>query len=605
MHFVAAEETKTETEPAEIRQRSCQVDGRGWSCELPPGTWDVRLDARGMSPAYRLDRRVEAGETTRAEPFELRPASRVTGWVRADGALRDVSVRISPVGASSEQEPGARRRLEWLASLSVEADERGRFELDGLAPGVYRVIAESGETGELQSRDVRVEIDDGGTSVELPEPLDLHPTTTLRITLEPPLDPWGEPWRVELHELTDDPGRTEKRVEGRAEHGGFWVGEGHRPGSYRLHLRDSQGGPWHSQPLTLGSAAEELYLPIDVVEVRGRIARGSEPLETELYFGRGRPAIRMQSDPDGFFEGSLPREGEWHVHLGASKERITLEPVEVRRREGKSYAELEILVPDTEIRGQVVDGEGPTPAAVVAFRGALDPRNGQDRRREIALFTDEEGRFEIRGVSPGDLRIRASRGEETSNWRHVEVREERPVEVELVISERREVAGLALVGGRPAGGVRIQAQPPGTFGVETVSGIDGRFRLRLPPGVEVLDILAVQAGGAVSMHRLDVSKDSPLQLRLPRASGDLVFVQMRKDAFLGYGGVMFPLAAVQASLGPGRARPHPAGGIGLSGMSAGRWFLCDTPRITERCSTAEVPPGGSAVIQPLDNTESP
>ena len=91
----------------------------------------------------------------------------------------------------------------------------------------------------------------------------------------------------------------------------------------------------------------EIRLPL--VEVRGRVTLGDEPIAATFWFGGayGERRIRFEPDAEGRFEGLLPEEGLWPVHLvsGAESLRLPLKPVEVKVSQGKSFAEVEIRVP--------------------------------------------------------------------------------------------------------------------------------------------------------------------------------------------------------------------------------------------------------------------
>ncbi len=133
------------------------------------------------------------------------------------------------------------------------------------------------------------------------------------------------------------------------------------PQEAKLEVRDADGREWLAVLVDVYPERAELFLLIDLVPVEGILRFGDAPLAGLVAFGwtNSGPRIGMRSGKDGKFAGFLPDEGNWSVALADQQgQPLGARPqtAEVRRRPGKTVAEVAIRVPPTTLTGRVITG---------------------------------------------------------------------------------------------------------------------------------------------------------------------------------------------------------------------------------------------------------
>ena len=164
----------------------CPVQKQAWSCSLPAGVVDLRIEAPGFIPRYLWGVRIEPGGTLRPGRMDLRRGSAVLGWVvTADGtSLGDgATVSLRPRGAAGARRPGDQQRLENL-TFQAAVNSRGFFEIDGIPPGAYVLEARHPKLAPATTS-VRVVPGEGESTEIANPPLVLEPPKTLRCTSIP------------------------------------------------------------------------------------------------------------------------------------------------------------------------------------------------------------------------------------------------------------------------------------------------------------------------------------------------------------------------------------------------------------------------------------
>jgi hypothetical protein len=271
-------------------------------------------------------------------------------------------IRLGPPAPSMPDRADTERRLAELA-LEAQPNDQGFFQFAGVKPGIYALRAEHRDFAPAEESPIVVR---AGLATELSQLLTLRPLAVLTVQVDPPLDPFDRPWRLRLNRESSFGGGSFKGV---ADETGAWLQRGLPPGRWHLSVLGENEGIWASQSVEIDGADSFATVEVGAIAVEGRAFQGKEPFRGALWFGGARGARRVRFDPDenGEFLGLLPEEGEWEVQAespGAGLDRLTLEPVEVRRRPGQSKARVEIQVPDTRLEGRVVDeaGRGVAPA---------------------------------------------------------------------------------------------------------------------------------------------------------------------------------------------------------------------------------------------------
>lgn len=276
---------------------SCPVAKGVWRCSLPAGAWDLRLKAGPYIPAY----------------------------------LWGVAVRAAH----------AMSRLEALL-LEARTNDRGFFQLEAVPPGRYKLTVSSPGFAATEVGPVEVR---SGLEAEVLDRIVLRKPVRFEALLDPPLDPYGQPWRIVLQATPP----ASARHEALASAEGHWAQANVVPGQYNLAVLGDLGSRWLTEEVAVVGGQAPLLVQIPLVEIHGRLRQGDEPLAATLWFGglAGARRIRFDADEDGELSGYLPEEGLWKVELVEESAglRVGLEPVEVRRLPGARRAEVEIVVP--------------------------------------------------------------------------------------------------------------------------------------------------------------------------------------------------------------------------------------------------------------------
>jgi Carboxypeptidase regulatory-like domain len=559
---------------------ACPVKEGTWTCVVPAGRLDLRIKGGGMTPLHFWGTEIQAARVKDLGVLALRQSASVAGWIEREdggGPLQAVRVELAPQGMGLPDSPEDSKRMRSLAQ-ETRSNERGFFQFEGVPPGSY--VVKVSADGFAPARVAPVAVREG-LHTEILEPIILGRPVSLEVILEPPVNPYGQPWRLRLSEdrAPDEPGSG--RWEKPASREGRWSQSGLAPGRYRLHVLGDLGSRVTEEELRLERGQPPLRIEIPVVEVHGRVTLGDDPLAATLWFGgrSGARRIRFDADEKGRFEGWLPEEGTWPVDLvsGEGGLRLTLDPVEVDRLPGKRAAEVAIEVPDTLLHGEVVDEAGRSvPGALVSF---LNSRGGH-------RMTDEKGRFELRGLRPGLVGVEAEEGNRSSGVVEVTVEEDRETApLKLVVRENTEVKGLVVSSLGPVPGAELVALPAVdqvafASGVTAITGVDGGFTLRFPSAVRSFQLFVFAPGHAFHMRTAVVERDRPLEVVIEAAGGTLAIelpAEVKPETplpLLVHNGTFTGLPILNRWLRLQGARPQRSGRIEIPNMEAGAYSLC-------------------------------
>lgn len=501
---------------------TCPVEKLAFTCPAPAGRLDLRLKAPARVPVYLWSRDLQAGGSLDLGKVRLEPGASISGWARLDGGApasgatiraRSWLADLAPTSVEEDRRVGALER-------TTKSNDRGFFQIDGLQPGAYELAAERGDL--VPARRGPIEVRDGLES-QLIGDLVLAEPAELTVLVTPGVDPLGRPWHIELS--PPGPGRIGKVLKRRTNPSGEATFERIHPGELRLLLQDAEGERWLMKSLTVrpGRGLELIDLPL--IEVRGTVRLGDEPLATRVAFARhdGRQ-VRFLSDEEGRFEGSLPEPGKWlvGVELEGGRQAVPVGPVEVRKAEGKSWAEVEIVLPDTRVAGLVVDEDGrPVAGAKVLatlFGGTKQGASGQTE-------TASDGRFEWIGLVEGTYQVSARSGEESSESVPALVDEELdPPELRLELRANRTVEVRVHGTFGPIAGARVVAMADAATGgtvVDGITGLDGSTRLALPARAPSVTLVAAAPGWALRFQHAALVPGEAIEIRLDRTGGEL------------------------------------------------------------------------------------
>lgn len=566
----------------------CPVTEGAWHCEIPLGELDLRLRIPGLIPVYLWGTRVERGKVLDLGLLAFKAGSSVAGRIQTeDGSPLSPELRLTlePQASGAFPDKATEQRLGDL-SRTTTPNERGFFQFEAVAPGIYAVTA--AQKGFAPVRVAPLEVREGLES-EIIAPLVLVHPVALRVEIDPPVDPYGEPWQARLQardELTDRPGNL---FRGTATPDGLWTVEGLAPGQYHLDLLTDSGSSWVSEPVEVRPGETSVrHVQVPVLEVRGRVRQGKDPWTGTLWLGGrfGSRRIRLEADAEGRFDGFLPGPGRWNVELLTEEEmlRLVLDPVVIRPLPGKSYSEVEIQIPNTRLRGEVVDEKGkPLPEARLRL---FRPGRGLSQ----SPVDKENGEIDVRGLPPGLLGVEALEGERTSGWTQVVLEEGRESPwLRLVVRDLQTVQGRVVSsrGGVPGATVRATPWVEGegaSTGVEAVTGPQGDFSLSIPAPSRALGIELLAPGFAMRMLRAEVEPGKLLELLVEPLGGSLI-VEVEEEGgapgsmpLVHHGGTMVPLQRLGDWARLLRAPLQKDGRFVIPEMEPGEYTVCAADR---------------------------
>lgn len=512
-----------------------------------------------------------------------------------------------------------RRKSAASSKLRTRTDEKGFFHLPNLAPGAYSLTVRSGNFRPIERFGLRLE---SGRDLRLADPLIFEPPIEVALRVTPSFDPWHRPWRVQVTTGPKEGSWPRNLAEGSTDDSGLARLRGLDPREAELVVQDADGRRWHEQTIEIYRERPEVFVALDLVPVEGRLTRGNDPLAARLSFGTTQGSdIRMDSRDDGGFSGYLPNEGTWQVELLGplgDYDAQRLRDVEVKRRPGKSFAEIEVRVPATTLAGRVLYDEKPVYQAGVTVVRELTAAERQPGKspavREAVTSTDAEGRFRLQGLEPGTLSIRAGHGDRDSEWMRFDLREDAwPEEIVLELEKREMLSGVVSFGSMPVTGARLVALPglssPGQRSgyLDAMSGSLGEFELSVPSSASNLDlVIAAPTLGVELLHLEKAEKGwGPVLIGLGSETGTLRFPVAGKvesrDFSAGFvvsrNGASLRLTALvrllsllgQLDLGPGQVLLH--------GLAPGGWTLCRDEDRT--CRSGNLPANGDLTLDPL------
>lgn len=557
-------------------------------------------------PSYRWQARVLASQVTDLGTIVLRRGSSVAGWVETEeGAPPSKSCRVK---LSPERVAGTRDDRLGALDLETSVNENGFFQLEGIRAGPYVLTVTQPGFAPTQLPHVHVQPD---AAWETPKPLILSRPVTLEVLVDPPEDPKGRPWRVEVFRKSggSEHFRGEVSVDGR------WLQEQLAAGTYRLFLTDAAGSRWLAQDVDVTPEQQQVHLRPAVVRIQGRVLFGSDPVSATVWFGgrSGSQRVRLVADQHGVFEGSLPRAGKWPLELALEDPTnvFALDPIEIKLPASGGMAEVEIVVPRTVLKGEVVDGVGRRAAGARVAVTSLDHKSASAKTQ-----TDEAGKFVVRGLRAGRVAAQAEEGERVSDWVETELNERDETNVLLVLRQSWTLRGRVISPLGPLPGAQVIAWPEmGEVPVANTSTAttdpDGDFDLLLPPGSRAANIIVLPPRFALRFLKVRVEPSRTLEIALGDGGGTLV-VEL-PTAYDGptpqmaHGGVFVPLPMLRLwsrLKGVPQADPDR---LVLPDLESGEYSLCVGQQalialrrgtsLEQYCSTGSLPPSGELVLR--------
>lgn len=493
-----------------------------WLCTGPPGVFNLRLQVGDRMET--LWREVDLSEPGQTLHVAGRRGLTLSGHIEPAGARLLLLPRL--LGED-------RGRVDPLRARLVTASDDGSFRFAGIKRGPYRLVVEAaGRARTIHELDLFT--DTRLARQRLPTP------TSLTIAMAPPRAFDGAPWDIRLVPRDERGSTSGEAVLTTTDAQGWAALPGLAIGDYRLLVSDRSGSRWLSEDISVTDGDEVLHLHVPFVEVVGQARSGDRALAGTLVFGTSFEvvSVRLEIADDGSFGGFLPREGVWSVELLQDRGRcapcgaetaVQLDVVEVEiGPSGKAF--LDLRLPDTTLRGTVmlaVDHalEPAADARVVAFHRHLTEQRPPN---EVRVVSDEDGKFAVRGVQPGELMIFATSEDGDAEAPVVAVQVTEGLEGEPVRLIMHPKATFSLLLSSPAGavaGAAVTARPvlPGDRTTSTVNGFshaDGTVTVEVPGNAHSLDLVVAHPAFAIWIGRVRLATSPSPGISLsPRTEG--------------------------------------------------------------------------------------
>ena len=472
----------------------------------------------------------------------------VAGVVRGSGAGKELLVALAP-------RTGALSRTVWT-------DARGGFLFEGVGEGTYDLFLRQSPRdrwtvsvdSHLEQIDVGelVSANENRFSVEIVAPSAfIEAVVGVRASRLPPA---GTGVRRQVGPaVAAEPSQS----------GSLFAWAGLPAGRYRVFVDGPWGNRWHSEVVEFGPSGRHL-LDLDVLELRGRVRRGAEPLDDVLVWlgglhGEVRLAFRSRSG--GHFGGWLPRRDDWHVRGAQVTRAPACDPCEGDWASGgwgdfdpvrdavdagavemtedvNGVARLDIDLPGGRVEGKVLRVDGETGDRVGVPDALVRLSAGSDWPWGWTSVTSESGDFRIDGVPVGLVGLSAEARLDDQIVRsgrvlhQVEADAEAALEILLKPQRRLHVRVGSM--GSPTRNVtvvvRFMSPDWGQTSRSEVTGPDGRTSFWLPESVKGIDLLVHAEGLGTDGWRFQPFPSGEVDVELSKLRGDLSLPSLPNSA---------------------------------------------------------------------------
>ncbi len=351
----------------------------------PAVVQDLRIAAEGWAPRYRFDLDAASGDLSLG-------VLRLNRGASLSAFATDLETGVPVVSASASVRQSDLETYEPRAErLRVQGatNDRGFVQLGNIPPGVYDFVLETPDRPPAWVRGVEM--------LEAQETwlgeVEMAAFARLAVHVDPPTDD-GASWRVELAQTHDPWDETAAP----ADETGVAVWGAIAQGLYRMDVVGAQGDRVFSQERWVG-AAEDVFLPLDLVRVSGRVLMGREGVraDVDLTAGAG-DRMSFETDAEGRFAGRLSRPAKDRIAALVETDTGISRIFQVEPALRGGVYEMTLELGTHEISGQVLESGSrePIDGASVELSFPADPEF-----LAAPETTDAEGRFAFRGLDEG------------------------------------------------------------------------------------------------------------------------------------------------------------------------------------------------------------
>lgn len=565
----------------------CPFTGADWRCALPAaGELDLRFNLTGFATEFRWA--VKVDDAVDIGALQLTPGSSVSGRVRVQeksksDVLKAVEISLSPLRVEAGR--GTPR-------YTARPDARGFFQIRGLAPGSYSLVAQGGE---LVSDTRTVEIIQQ-TNASLKEPLVIAKPARLSVTVTPSLDPRQQRWQVLLLKKRQAADRADLIDRSLASPKGEWSMSRVLPGEYLLEIQQEDGAEWRTEDVTLraGDGDRSIDIALSSQRVRGTVKLGSRPIAATVRFG-GENAPPLNADDQGRFEGEIPplTGDEGRLLVSADTPYVQRTLVLKGERSPDGDLRFDVSLPATTITGRTLNEDGsPEPSAIVTLQ------SNEDDRFFEQMFSETDGSFQFDGFDPGTYVLQAEVFQKASAMVKVEASTDPSAPVNLVLRPLVQVRGQISMKGVPIAGAHVYALSRDTSSAllpKAVSDAAGRFIATLPPGTKTYDVIVYPRGFYVTGGRITRDPRQPdLRVEVGQDGGSLT-VDAPDDEemlLLTHAGGEYSLSWVAHESGGTESVADGVRRFTIPNLESGAYSVCRK----QKCASVFVPRSANATL---------
>lgn len=494
----------------------CSTEKSGqWTCTVPAALLDVSVRVEGYAPFHKWDVKVPADGVIDLGAIKLQKGASVVAWLDS-GFARRVEVPVRAL-LHYDAAPGASATSMRLAFPVAEGvfNKKGVVQLAPIAPGRY--ILETQAKGYATDR-IPMQLFAGKETTPR-RSIDLLPSLSVRLLIQPALGPNGIPWRVELWRKTASGSGSQDAGSGTASRDGVFNATDQSEGPIHVYLKDSKQNILASRDIAITSGIGDYIVRVEVRPISGTVTIGDSPLPSaNLLFGGsgGAEKVRASTDGDGHFTVTLPRRGKWIVDVDAPKDAVAAS-TEVTIEKDKD--QVDISLPSTEVSGWVrgADGNRSQSSRVTLFSGG----------RPMTRTTDGDGTFQFRGVQPGSAHLgaRDPRTHDYSKETELNVPDDGRMEnIELVLESVTSLKGVIRSNGDAVVGALVHgfAFLGGSARQEqATTDLQGGFSLDIPASATEAVIIVSSPGRTLDSFSVSTQQDTPVALDLAPHGGTL------------------------------------------------------------------------------------
>lgn len=567
---------------------------------LPRGCMDLSFITESYAPVELDHVEIPSGRRPNQRSILLLKGGSLAGTVVSadDGLpLAGVHVGASPLFPSAKQlslaAKGQRQVTVQYGSdsslvFSTKTNQRGRFRIAGLEPGLYKVHFERIGFAKLTMDRLEI-LKDSEVTVKAVE---MGPGAFVEFLLSP-ADCFSEAFHVILsQERARQTAVVVRSAEASAD--GVIDFKILPAGKYTV---DVQGKCGATEIRSLRSEnfdlafGERRFLPVEInlCPISGRILRDGRPVEATLSCRKwGQSAsFEIVSNEGGYFNAAFPDPGdyEFKVHNEALDTTVSVEDL----RCNSDHVVIEL--PTSRFSGVVRDESGqPVAGANVNAQQQINPEKKIHRAIHLSTSCDSQGSFAIEGPEPGTWVLTASESNLRSEGERLVLSEPDEVKEDLILVVRDQrivhINTVDPVTGTKIPGLKLKVSwhlpeegALDTKNMNLASDSRGEAQVELPQSVQSLRIVTSGSGRPLEWRRVKTaeridcpsSREEGGRLVLMRDEGNWLRNGLPLVLIRHQGALMSP-AEIDLQFGLG----HPTtegSGLELGPLASGRYGI--------------------------------